>query len=91
MYSIEAGCPVIQVYTGVVTSMYSIEAGCPAIQIYTYIYMYIHVCLYRWFHGKLSNGRSDAERLLMDYRGDNGAFLVRESTTFTGDFSLSFV
>jgi phosphatidylinositol phospholipase C gamma-1 len=44
----------------------------------------------KWFHGKLSNGRFDAERLLQDYKGENGAFLVRESTTFTGDYSLSF-
>ncbi|CAI8032851.1 1-phosphatidylinositol 4,5-bisphosphate phosphodiesterase gamma-1, partial [Geodia barretti] len=44
----------------------------------------------KWFHGKLSNGRFDAERLLKDYKGENGAFLVRESTTFTGDYSLSF-
>lgn len=45
----------------------------------------------KWFHGKLANGRLDAERLLADYRGENGAFLVRESATFTGDYSLSFV
>ena len=46
---------------------------------------------YRWFHGKLTGGRIDAERLLVDYRDKNGAFLVRESATFTGDYSLSFV
>ncbi len=45
----------------------------------------------KWFHGKLSSGRLDAERLLQEYRQENGAFLVRESATFTGDYSLSFV
>ena len=45
----------------------------------------------KWFHGKLTNGRNDAERLLANYCGENGAFLVRESATFTGDYSLSFV
>lgn len=45
----------------------------------------------KWFHGKLASGRLDAEKLLLEYRGENGAFLVRESATFTGDYSLSFV
>ena len=45
----------------------------------------------KWFHGKLASGRLDAERLLQEYRQENGAFLVRESATFTGDYSLSFV
>ena len=45
----------------------------------------------KWFHGKLTQGRPDAERLLNDYQTVNGSFLVRESATFTGDFSLSFV
>lgn len=44
-----------------------------------------------WFHGKLDDGRKEAEALLMEYAhlGD-GTFLVRESSTFVGDFSLSF-
>lgn len=44
-----------------------------------------------WFHGKLDGGRNEAEALLMEYThlGD-GTFLVRESSTFVGDFSLSF-
>lgn len=44
-----------------------------------------------WFHGKLEGGRQEAERLLETYRhlGD-GTFLVRESATFVGDYSLSF-
>ncbi len=44
----------------------------------------------KWFHGKLANGRPDAERLLADYQNVDGSFLVRESATFTGDYSLSF-
>ncbi|XP_064393377.1 1-phosphatidylinositol 4,5-bisphosphate phosphodiesterase gamma-1-like [Halichondria panicea] len=44
----------------------------------------------KWFHGKLASGRPDAERLLADYQSVNGSFLVRESATFTGDYSLSF-
>lgn len=44
-----------------------------------------------WFHGKLDNGREEAERLLKSYShlGD-GTFLVRESSTFVGDYSISF-
>lgn len=44
-----------------------------------------------WFHGKLGDGRAAAEALLKDYRDQEGAFLVRESMTFPGEFSLSFV
>ena len=45
----------------------------------------------KWFHGKLDSGRSGAEKLLNEYHtpGD-GTFLVRDSDTFVGDFSLSF-
>ncbi|XP_076340209.1 small wing phospholipase C gamma 1 isoform X2 [Tachypleus tridentatus] len=45
----------------------------------------------KWFHGKLPGGRSQAEELLHRYQhlGD-GTFLVRESDTFVGDYSLSF-
>lgn len=45
----------------------------------------------KWFHGKLPGGRIAAEQLLNEYSylGD-GTFLVRESDTFVGDFSLSF-
>lgn len=44
-----------------------------------------------WFHGKLEGGRAEAEELLQSYKhlGD-GTFLVRESGTFVGDYSLSF-
>ena len=45
----------------------------------------------KWFHGKLPKGRPDAERLLAESLDTNGAFLVRQSATFTGDFSISFV
>ncbi|XP_023227625.1 1-phosphatidylinositol 4,5-bisphosphate phosphodiesterase gamma-1-like [Centruroides sculpturatus] len=45
----------------------------------------------KWFHGKLPGGRTKAEELLHQYSklGD-GTFLVRESETFVGDYSLSF-
>ncbi|XP_048731968.1 1-phosphatidylinositol 4,5-bisphosphate phosphodiesterase gamma-1-like isoform X5 [Ostrea edulis] len=45
----------------------------------------------KWFHGKLEGGRKTAIELLNEYSylGD-GTFLVRESDTFIGDFSLSF-
>lgn len=46
--------------------------------------------LCRWFHGKLAGGRQIAERLLKDFSGPDGSFLVRESDTFMGDYSLSF-
>ena len=44
-----------------------------------------------WFHGKLGGKRAEAESLLKKYShlGD-GTFLVRESETFVGDYSLSF-
>uniref|UniRef100_A0A4W4FQ08 1-phosphatidylinositol 4,5-bisphosphate phosphodiesterase gamma n=1 Tax=Electrophorus electricus TaxID=8005 RepID=A0A4W4FQ08_ELEEL len=50
-----------------------------------------------WFHGKLGagrDGRQIAERLLSEYCLETGApdgsFLVRESETFVGDYTLSF-
>ncbi|RWS31552.1 phospholipase C gamma-like protein, partial [Leptotrombidium deliense] len=45
----------------------------------------------KWFHGKLTGGRNEAAQLLRQYSclGD-GTFLVRESETFVGDYSLSF-
>lgn len=43
-----------------------------------------------WFHGKLMGGRTDAESLLVDQIDVDGSFLVRESATFAGDYSLSF-
>ncbi|XP_051158448.1 1-phosphatidylinositol 4,5-bisphosphate phosphodiesterase gamma-1 isoform X2 [Leptopilina boulardi] len=44
-----------------------------------------------WFHGKLANGREEAENLLKQYShlGD-GTFLVRQCVTFVGDYCLSF-
>ncbi|RXM29061.1 1-phosphatidylinositol 4,5-bisphosphate phosphodiesterase gamma-1 [Acipenser ruthenus] len=51
----------------------------------------------KWFHGKLGGGRDGrqiAEKLLHEYCGESagkdGTFLVRESETFVGDFTLSF-
>ncbi|GAV05052.1 hypothetical protein RvY_15239-2 [Ramazzottius varieornatus] len=46
----------------------------------------------KWFHGKLINGRKRAEELLTQYENlGDGTFLVRESDTFVGDYSLSFL
>ncbi|XP_031560507.1 1-phosphatidylinositol 4,5-bisphosphate phosphodiesterase gamma-1-like isoform X2 [Actinia tenebrosa] len=44
----------------------------------------------KWFHGKLPDGRKKAEQYLNQFNRGDGSFLVRESTTFVGDFSLSF-
>ncbi|KAL4234228.1 phospholipase C [Mactra antiquata] len=45
----------------------------------------------KWFHGRLSEGRQEAENKLKEYAHlGNGTFLVRDSDTFVGDFSLSF-
>lgn len=44
-----------------------------------------------WFHRKLPGGRAKAGKLLREYSAlGDGTFLVRESDTFVGDFSLSF-
>ena len=49
-----------------------------------------------WFHGRLQGGRHAAEALLrqhlpvLDPSAREGVFLVRESETFLGEFSLSF-
>lgn len=44
-----------------------------------------------WFHGRLSGGRLAADRLLKQHSSlGDGAFLVRESETFVGDYTLSF-
>ncbi|KAJ8974220.1 hypothetical protein NQ317_018143 [Molorchus minor] len=45
----------------------------------------------KWFHGRLPNGREEAEQLLKiySYLGD-GTFLVRTSVTFVGEYCLSF-
>uniref|UniRef100_A0A915D160 Phosphoinositide phospholipase C n=1 Tax=Ditylenchus dipsaci TaxID=166011 RepID=A0A915D160_9BILA len=43
-----------------------------------------------WFHGKL--GRDAAKSRLLEHKEKgNGVFLVRESTTFIGDFTLTFL
>ncbi|XP_030645805.1 1-phosphatidylinositol 4,5-bisphosphate phosphodiesterase gamma-2-like [Chanos chanos] len=47
-----------------------------------------------WFHGRMSEGRQTAERLLQEFSaesgGRDGTFLVRESDTFVNDCTLSF-
>ncbi|XP_010870757.2 1-phosphatidylinositol 4,5-bisphosphate phosphodiesterase gamma-1 isoform X1 [Esox lucius] len=53
-------------------------------------------CAESWFHGKLGGGRDGrqvAEKLLQEYcegGAKDGTFLVRESETFVGDYTLSF-
>ncbi|XP_067854198.1 1-phosphatidylinositol 4,5-bisphosphate phosphodiesterase gamma-2-like [Heptranchias perlo] len=49
----------------------------------------------KWFHGKMGkDGRQRAEKLLQEFCmetvGRDGTFLVRESDTFPGNFTLSF-
>uniref|UniRef100_A0AAY5EEH6 Phosphoinositide phospholipase C n=1 Tax=Electrophorus electricus TaxID=8005 RepID=A0AAY5EEH6_ELEEL len=47
-----------------------------------------------WFHGRMSEGRQTAEKLLQEFCsesvGRDGTFLVRESDTFLTDCTLSF-
>ena len=45
------------------------------------------VIIISWFHGKIN--REEAEKLLSPPK--NGLFLVRESTAYTGDYTLSVV
>ena len=44
------------------------------------------ILTYRWFYGKIR--RAEAEELLSKQRV-NGAFLIRESESTAGDFTLS--
>jgi phosphatidylinositol phospholipase C, gamma-1 len=44
----------------------------------------------KWFHGRLPGGRQTAERLVKQFAGPDGSFLVRESETHEGSFSMSF-
>ena len=48
-----------------------------------------------WFHGKIEkvgerDPRQISEDLLRGYKKVDGAFLVRESNTFRGDYTISF-
>ncbi|KAL7978816.1 hypothetical protein Chor_013305 [Crotalus horridus] len=48
----------------------------------------------KWFHGKMAEGRTTAEKLLQEYcaemGGKDGTFLVRESEAYPNDYTLSF-
>ncbi|KXJ08561.1 Protein E(sev)2B [Exaiptasia diaphana] len=48
---------------------------------------YIEMKPHDWFHGRIK--RSDAEANLMRSETQDGAFLIRESESTPGDFSLS--
>ena len=43
-----------------------------------------------WFHGQVKGGRTTADQLLRAFNPQEGTFLVRESDTFPGEYSLSF-
>nr|XP_018666895.1 1-phosphatidylinositol 4,5-bisphosphate phosphodiesterase gamma-1 isoform X2 [Ciona intestinalis] len=43
----------------------------------------------KWYHGQM--GRDEADQLLRDYNGKDGSFMVRESATFIGNCTLSFM
>ncbi|XP_019629361.1 PREDICTED: 1-phosphatidylinositol 4,5-bisphosphate phosphodiesterase gamma-1-like isoform X4 [Branchiostoma belcheri] len=47
-----------------------------------------------WFYGKVPGGRKAADKMLREYvrtkSAPDGCFLVRDSDTFVGDFSLTF-
>lgn len=43
----------------------------------------------KWFHG--ASNRGTTEKLLREYQGRDGSFLVRDSGTFIGNYSLSFL
>ena len=45
----------------------------------------MHLSIIRWYHGPIS--REDAERLLTSQ--NNGTFLIRDSQSFPGDYTLS--
>lgn len=47
---------------------------------------FMSVCVHRWFFGRIPRAR--AEEILNKQRHD-GAFLIRESESAPGDFSLS--
>eukprot|EP00730_Choanoeca_flexa_P001991 TRINITY_DN10872_c0_g1_i3.p1 TRINITY_DN10872_c0_g1~~TRINITY_DN10872_c0_g1_i3.p1 ORF type:complete len:1382 (+),score=416.91 TRINITY_DN10872_c0_g1_i3:102-4247(+) len=44
-----------------------------------------------WFHGRLVGDRGSAEAALKDFRDIEGTFLVRESGSYAGEYTLSFV
>lgn len=47
----------------------------------------MYLSLYRWFFGAIK--RADAEKQLLYPENQEGAFLIRESESQKGDFSLS--
>ena len=47
---------------------------------------YLYILLARWFHGNMPG--KEAEVMMQD-KGENGSFLVRESQSKPGDFVLT--
>uniref|UniRef100_A0A7N6FHD9 Phosphoinositide phospholipase C n=1 Tax=Anabas testudineus TaxID=64144 RepID=A0A7N6FHD9_ANATE len=73
----------------------------PCIKTYMGYNQFSSLCLFQelhcsepWFHGRMTEGRLMAERLIQDYCAETGApdgtFLVRQSDTYVTDFTLSF-
>lgn len=55
----------------------------------TYVAYEDSLNIFEWFHGKI--GRKDAEKILTDGDSPKGTFLIRESDTVPGTYSLSVV
>lgn len=55
----------------------------------TYVALENTVEQFDWFHGKIS--RKDTEKLLVDTKNVRGTFLIRESETIAGAYSLSIL
>lgn len=51
------------------------------------IEVHVSLSLFRWFFGAIK--RADAEKQLLYSENQTGAFLIRESESQKGDFSLS--
>uniref|UniRef100_H2ZL28 Phosphoinositide phospholipase C n=1 Tax=Ciona savignyi TaxID=51511 RepID=H2ZL28_CIOSA len=43
----------------------------------------------KWYHGQVN--REEAEKLLREYNGPDGSFMVRGSGTFIGNYTLTFM
>lgn len=55
----------------------------------TYVALENSIEQHDWFHGKIS--RKDTEKILVDMKNVRGSFLIRESETIPGAYSLSIL